>query len=200
MRASSTTIESPSPEPGFDSSRRCPRDSAASRPSAGRPGPSSSKRMARNGAPADVLAGRRRRARARSPICRHCRRDCRSSPRDPASRRGSAAPAAPRSAMSRPPLLVHLAHDAGEAGDHRLDGRHRADDVRLRRHAGAVQMMLDLVAHDADLLAHLGGERRRRRRASRSAARRAASSAHARGCRHACAPARRSRDWNRSAR
>ena len=50
---------------------------------------------------------------------------------------------------------MHLAHDAGERGDRRLDRRHDAEHVGLRGDLRAVQMVLDLAAHDLRLLGHL---------------------------------------------
>ena len=85
-------MESPRPEPGFDSSSRVPRLSMAARSCfrQARPVVVHRDRQKRAGIPLRPAA-QGSRARGSLPTSRHCRRGCRPSPRDPAARRGTAA-------------------------------------------------------------------------------------------------------------
>ena len=56
-------------------------------------------------------------------------------------------------------VAVDLLHRARQRRHDRRDLGDGADHGRARRDAGALEMVLDLVAHHVGLLAHLGGER-----------------------------------------
>ena len=169
MATRSVTIDSPSPEPGLVSSSRRPRVIASSISSVGQAGPvivdAHSSRPA-SSRPSGGAVGWRRRNLGLRPfagVVDQIADDLLEVLLLATEARAVGHVADQLDAA----LVVEAAHDADQPVDDRLDLGHHADDVGLGGDAGAVEIVVDLPAHQLGLLDDLRAKPDRGRPAPR---------------------------------